>query len=196
MGRQGTDLPKLLIDDGRVSLSWEELEDYAQLDPANARLRSVLEWMGRGEAWRLLWLPPSLPYYAESGPWKRAREQQLSKRLIFSTWQVVPKAIASVVSYDVERRIMRRFDGSIRNTPEERRRRRPLLRFAYSNERPTGMPALGILYPSPSLTELGDPLPVPEGEATLEHAVARARERLEPLLERLTGPYPGAEPRG
>ena len=41
---------------------------------------------------------------------------------------------------------------------------------------PTGMPALGILYPSPSLAELGDPLPVPEGEATLNHALARARK--------------------
>ena len=189
----GNGLPKLLTDDGRVSLSWEEVEAYAQLDPANPRLRSVLEWMRRSEAWKLLWLPPSLPYYAEPGPWKTAREQQLSKHLIFSTWQVVPKAIASVVSYDVERRIMRRFDGSIRNTPEERRRRQPLLRFAYSNGRPTGMPALGILYPSPSFAELGDPLPLPEGEVTLDHALARARKRLEPLLKRLTGPYRNAE---
>ena len=189
----GIGLPKLLTDDGRVSIAWEEVEAYARVDPANARLRSVLEWIERSEAWKLLWLPPSLAYYAESGPWKKAREQQLSKRLIFSTWQVVPKAIASVVSYDVERRIMRRFDGLIRNTPEERRRRQPLLRFAYSNERLTGMPVLGILYPSPSLAELGDPVPVPEGEATLDHALARAQARLEPLLERLTGPYLDAE---
>ena len=189
----GIGLPKLLTDDGRVSISWEEVEAYARVDPANARLRSVLEWIERSDAWKLLWLPPSLAYYAESGPWKKAREQQLSKRLIFSTWQVVPKAIASLVSYDVERRIMRRFDGLIRNTPEERRRRQPLLRFAYSNERLTGMPVLGILYPSPSLAELGDPVPVPESEATLDHALARARARLEPLLERLTGPYLDAE---
>ena len=186
-------LAKLLTDTGRVSLSWDEVEAYAQLDPANARLRSLFEWMERGEAWELLWLPPSLPYYAESGPWKTAREQQLSKRLIFSTWKVVPKAVASVVSYDVERRISRRFDDSIRNTPEERRRRRPLLRFGYANERLTGMPVLGILYPSLSLAELGDPIPVPEAEATLDDAVARARARLEPLLRRLTEPYLGGE---
>ena len=184
-------LAKLLTDGGRVSLSWEEVEAYAQLDPANARLRSLLEWMERGHAWRLLWLPPALPYYAESGAWKTARERQLSKRLIFSTWQVVPKAVAGVVSYDVERRIFPRFDESTRNTPEERRKRRPLLRFAYSQERGglTGMPVLAILYPSPSLAELGDPVPVPEGGATLADARARARKRLEPLLGRLTEPY-------
>ena len=186
-------LAKLLTGSGRAFLSWEDVETYARLDPANARLRSLLAWMERGEAWKLLWLPPALPYYAESGPWKAARERQLSKRLIFSTWTVVPKAVASVVSYDVERRIFQRFNDSIRNTPEERRKRRPLLRFAYSNERLTGMPVLGILYPSPSLVELGDPVPVPEGEATLADAVARAQARLEPLLGRLTEPYLDAE---
>lgn len=184
-----SNLHRLLANSGRVSLSWEGVEVYSKLDPANARLRSLLEWMERGEAWKLLWLPPSLPYYAESGPWRRAREQQLSKRLIFSTWAVVPKAIASVVSYEVERRVFQRFDNSIRNTPEERKRRRPLLRFAYSNKRLTGMPVLGILYPSPSLVELADPVPVLEGEATLAAVVSRARERLEPLVGKLTEPY-------
>lgn len=184
-------LQKLLTAGGRVSLSWEDVETYARLDPANARLRSLFEWMERGEAWRLLWLPPALPYYAESDPWKTARKQQLSKRLIFSTWQVVPKAVAGVVSYDVERRIFPRFDESIRNTPEERKRRRPLLRFAYSQERGglTGMPVLAILYPSPTLAELGDPVPAPEGGATLADAIARARDRLEPRLAGLTEPY-------
>ena len=176
-------LAELLTSGGRAFLSWEDVEAYARLDPANARLRSLLGWMERGAAWKLLWLPASLPYYAESGPWKAARDEGLSKRLIFSTWAVVPKAVASVVSYDVERRIFQRFDDSIRNTPEERKKRRPLLRFAYSNERLTGMPVLGLLYPSPSLVELGDPVPVPEGEPTLADAVARAQARLEPLLE-------------
>ena len=161
-------LAKLLTGSGRVSLGWEDVEAYARLDPANARLRSLLEWMERGETWKLLWLPPSLPYYAESGPWKMAREQQFSKRLIFSTWQVVPKAVATVVSYEVERRIFRRFDDSARNTPEERRRRRPLLRLAHSDGRLTGMPVLGILYPSPSLVELGDPRPRGGGRAHAE----------------------------
>ena len=184
-------LARLLTGGGRVSLRWEDVVAYAQLDPANARLRSLLKWMEGSEAWRLLWLPPALPYYAEPGPWRTARERQLSKRLIFSTWQVVPKAVASVMSYDVERRIFPRFDKSIRNTPEARKKRRPLLRFAYSQERQglTGMPVLAILYPSPSLAELGDPVPVPEGGSTLADAVARARERLEPLLATLTEPY-------
>ena len=189
----GEDFARLLTDSGRVFLPWGEVEAYAEVDPANARLRSLLKWIERSELWKLLWLPPSLPYYAQSGPWRKAQKLQVSKRLIFSTWTVVPKAIASMVSYDVERRIFRRFDNAIRNTPEERGKRRPLLRFAYSNERLTGMPVLGILYPSPSLVELGDPLPVQEGRWTLADAVSRTRDRLDPLLNRLTAPYLGLE---
>ena len=51
------------------------------------------------------------------------------------------------------------------------------------------MPVLAILYPSPSLAELGDPVPVPEGEYTLANAVDRAQMQLKPLLETLTRPY-------
>jgi len=205
---------QLVTEIQRVSLSWEEVESYRRLDPANARLRSLLEWMKSGEAWKLLWLPASLPYYADSGAWKVARQHQLSKRLIFSTWQVVPKAIAGMVSYDVERRILGRFDDSIRNTPEERRRRRPLLRFSYSNERLTGMPVLGMLYPSPSLAELGDPVTVAREHAErdgdgmtsplqpgvllphLEEVLTRARERLEEPLGRITQAYQRPLPDG
>ncbi len=182
-------LAQHLTGGGRVSLSWDDVRAYARLDPANARLRSLLDWIERSAAWRLLWLPPSLPYYDESDPWRRARKENLSKRLIFSTWHVVPKAIATMVSYDVERRVFPRFDSAIRNTPEDRRRRGRLLQFAYSDDRLTGMPVLGILYPSPSLAEAGDPALAQQGGIALEEAVARARERLESALARFTKPY-------
>ena len=209
-GSPDDDLPRLLANGERASLSWDEVEAYGRLDPANARLRSLLASMESCGAWKLLWLPPSLPYYAQSDPWRTAHKEQFSKRLIFSTWRVVPKAVASVASYDAERRIFSRFDDSIRNTPEERRKRRPLLRFAYSAERDsqendsqegntanatrryptnglTGMPVLGILYPSPSLAEAGDPVQLGHG-ATLEDAVARARQQIEQRLAAIIGP--------
>ena len=183
------DLAQLLAKSGRVSLSWDDVQAYAHFDPANARLRSLLEWMERTAAWRLLWLPPSLPYYAESAPWRRARQENLSKRLIFSTWQVVPKAVATMVSYDVERRVFPRFDSSIQNTPEDRRRRGRLLQFAYSDDRLTGMPVLGILYPSPSLAGMGDPALASDDANTLDLATARAQAELEPALARFTRAY-------
>ena len=182
-------LAQILTESPRVSLSWENVQDYTEVDPANARLRSLLDWMERSEAWRLLWLPPSLPYYTESDPWNRARREKLTKRLIFSTWQVVPKAIATLVSYDVERRVYKRFDRFSRNTPEERGRKGGLLQFAYSDDRLTGMPVLGLLYPSPSLVGAGDPVLARAEGNTLGEAVARAREGLEPALATFTQPY-------
>ena len=115
-------------------------------------------------------------------PWRSARMRKFSKRLIFSSWQVVPKAIASVLSYEVERRIFQRFDYSMRNTPEERRRSRPLLRFSFSNERPGGMPVLGILYPSPQPCRTGRSTDRGAGQ----HDAAK-RCRLRPAKDRTTG---------
>ena len=128
----GARLVQLLAASQGVLLSWKEIESYAEVDPANARLRSLLEWVERGELWKLLWMPPSLSYYEAQGPWEAALGTGLSKRLVFSTWNVVPKALASLLSYDIERRIFQTFDATIRNTPEERKKRRPLLRFAYT----------------------------------------------------------------
>ena len=44
------------------------------------------------------------------------------------------------------------------NTPEARMRRRPLLRFARSDGRLTGMAVFSLIYPSVALAEMVDPL--------------------------------------
>ena len=82
-----------------------------------------------------------------------------TKRLIFSSWRVAPKAIATLTSYEVERRMLTSFEPDAVNTPEARQKRRPLLRFARDDKGwPAGMTVLGLLYPSQTLAELGDPL--------------------------------------
>src|SRR5690625_5795296 len=53
-------------------------------------------------AWRLAWLPPSMPYYSLGDEYAAARG--FTKRLIFSAWAIVPKAISVLVSYEAERR--------------------------------------------------------------------------------------------
>ena len=78
---------------------------------------------------------------------------------------MVPKAVAALLSYEAERRmvLLPRHQGSDKpeNSPEARRRRRPLLRFARDateDNRLTGMPVLTMLYPSQILATVGDPL--------------------------------------
>ena len=86
-----------------VSLGRAKLDGYEALDPGNARLRALFRDLERTEAWKLLWVPPSLPYYSLSGPFERAANQGFTKHLLFSSWRVVPKAVALMMSYEVER---------------------------------------------------------------------------------------------
>jgi len=139
-------------------LSRTDLEAYRRIDPANARLRSLLgDTLDRGAA-RLFWVPPSCPYYRLEGPFAAAAG--FTKRLVFSAWRVVPKVVASVVSFEAERQLFGIADEGDpgANTETARRRRRGLLRYSASEGRLAGMPVLALVYPSPTLAALGDPL--------------------------------------
>ncbi len=122
-------------------LSWQDIEGYSHIDPGNARLRWLLDDILRNQLWKLLWIPPSMPYYQGGPPYDTAQDRNITKRLIFSAWRVVPQTIACLASYEIERRMMRAYDSSPSRTPEARRRVRPLRfsvqrRQADGNERP------------------------------------------------------------
>ncbi|MFZ5823523.1 MAG: helicase, partial [Bacillota bacterium] len=158
-------------------LPFDEFRRYQVIDPANARLRALQADTIDAGMWRLLWMVPSLPYYQPAGPYSAPGAATMTKRLIFSAWQVVPKAVSTLLSYEAERRVIASFEGeAAENTPEARRRRRPLLRFARTDDRLTGMPVLGLLYPSVALAALGDPLMM--GAETLPVLLDEVRRRL------------------
>lgn len=137
-------------------LRWDQVERYEELDPGNGRLRALIEdTVGTG-AYRLLWLPPALPYYKLAGPFGAPSVQGFTKRLVFSAWRLVPRAIAACLSYEAERRMMGRT-GNGTNTPEARRKHTPLLRFGRAEGRLTGMPVLALMYPSVYLARACDP---------------------------------------
>ena len=98
-------------------LPWKDIEAYGKIDPGNARLRSLFSGTVGISAWKLLWLPPSLPYYELEGPFADPVLKKFTKRLVFSSWRMVPRMIASLTSYEAERNMIGLFDPSIRNTP-------------------------------------------------------------------------------
>lgn len=165
-------------------LSVQKVEAYHEVDPGNARLRSLIHDCLDNESWRLLWLPPCLPYYELGTPFNGTGHARFTKRLVFSAWWVVPQIIASLVSYEAERRMMREGGGNRRNTPEARKRARPLLRFQRQGPRIAGMAALSLLYPSPTLAKLADPLRLAfeigsgEGPAPVEAVAALAADKI------------------
>lgn len=180
---------------------WADAERYAAIDPGNARMRALIADVVESGAYRLLWVPPSLPYYRLAGAFGAAEVATFTKRLVFSSWRMVPRAIASIVSYEAERRMLA-GDPEARNTPEARRRRRGLLRFAVADGRLTGMPVLALLYPSLYLARACDPAvllrerlrerPADQtGSAeavSLDEVLAIARGRIEVGLRRLGSP--------
>jgi hypothetical protein len=176
-----------LIRDQRL-LRWEEVERYAKIDSENPRLRSLISEVLDAEAWRLLWIPPSLPYYELGPPFDSERLRSFTKRLVFSAWAVAPKAVAALVSYEAERRMLGK--ATKRTTYSEARvKLKPLLRFSRTKGRLPGLPVLALLYPSPALARLGDPLEI-SGESpraltaaeALKVVKERVAARLEPLL--------------
>ncbi len=173
------------------------IDAYDEIDAANARMRVLFgDTIDRG-LWRLLWLPPSLPYsrpagvYADVGP--------VSKTLVFSSWNVVPDAIAALCSYEAERRMLAGLDSGVRHG-ELYDKLKPLLRFTKGrDDRLTGMPALAWLMPSPILARTIDPLKTAlrlgEGEPIpLEVLLADATEKCEQLLVKLGSGEPGNRP--
>jgi len=138
-------------------LDREAIANYTRVDPGNARLRSLeADTVGRN-AWKLLWIPPSLPYYEGSGAYAEPGIQGFTKRLVFSSWRVVPKAVASLLSYEAERLMMHEHHRQPKWETESRKRLKGLLKFN-SKGNPTSMTVLGILYPCRTLASKLDPL--------------------------------------
>jgi hypothetical protein len=144
-----------LLTNREMFLSMEMLRKYEKIDPRNMRLRELENEYFQTEIWKCLWLPPSLPYYQLGGCFEYAKKP--TKRLVFSSWRVVPKVLASYFSYEAERQMFKLLEESPENTPEARTRRRGLLQFAFTDNRLTGMPILTLLYPSYTLATCVDP---------------------------------------
>lgn len=194
-------LAVLLADRKHVLLRWSEVSKYRQCDPGNARLRALLADTVDKGAWKLLWMPPALPYYQLAGAYADPTLTGFTKRLVFSCWKVVPKVISALVSYEAERQSILLLDPDASNDEAARKARRPLLRFTKSDDRLTGMAVLGMIYPSITLARCGDPRKVSaglsrtDGIPSADRVIEVVRKEIELLMEKLGVPAPttGAE---
>lgn len=73
----------------------------------NAALREMVKLLfEESHSEKLLWVPPSLPYYQPEGVFKG--QNNFTKTLVFSSWAVVPKMLACLLTYEAERRNVRK----------------------------------------------------------------------------------------
>ncbi|MCB9475331.1 MAG: helicase [Deltaproteobacteria bacterium] len=140
------------------TLNQESLECYEPISPASARIRALIaDTLDRG-LWRLLWMPPALPYAEPGGAYQDVGD--VTKVLAFSSWNMVPDAIATICSYEAERRMIAAMEREYYHS-ELHRKLRPLLRFSKgADDRLTGMPTVAWMYPSPTLATRIDPLKI------------------------------------
>ena len=155
---QRSKIARIVQDCRDVLLPWDEIRAYGEVEPINARLRALMSETTEADSWKLVWIPSALNYYELSGPFQEQSLQNFTKRLVFSAWRVVPKIIATMLSYDAERRMIRLHEKKPINTPEARDRRPRLLQFSRSGNRLAGMPIFTLMYPSIVLAEQFDPL--------------------------------------
>ncbi|GAB3171882.1 helicase-like protein [Micromonospora palomenae] len=180
-GQPHTDVPALLA--SAQLLDGEAISRREPVDLGNGRLRQLAaDTVGLGW-WRLLWLPPSLPYHALGEPFAAAAREGITKRLLFSSWNATPTAVAGLLSYEAERRLGRAGEGHRH------------LDYRMEHGRPAAMNALALFWPHPALAALCDPLALarqrPDETAPLDEFEREVRER---LRARTSGDAAPAEP--
>ena len=101
------------------SLLWlnrNKINKYDELPKTNARLEALKEKAFTGGAEKYLWIPPALPYYEMQGAYKNSKG--FSKILVFSAWEMVPRMIGALVSYEAERLTVAKVFVNNFNLPE------------------------------------------------------------------------------
>ena len=139
---------------------------------------------------RLLWVPPARPYYPLAGPFKN--QEGFSKTLVFSAWEMVPRAIATLLSYEAEHLTIGEL---IRRTPKIEHENRsyfaknrfpaPRIKFAMKNNEPENMNHLCLLYPSATLASLYDPISGMNRGLNLRKTRTEIRHKVRNQLEKM-----------
>jgi hypothetical protein len=102
---------------------------------------------------------------------------------------MVPRAVASLLSYEAERAMMRAWKPRGRLTHEDRAKQRALLRFNVSAGRPAGLRALLHVYPSLAFAKFCDPRDLArDGAGGAASVEAEAARRIGALLDGLKLP--------
>ena len=159
-------------------LSKSAVNKYKALPPVNARFERLKKYAIDPKSALLLWVPPTKPYYAPQGAFKGV--ESFSKILVFSSWEMVPKMIASLLSYEAERLAIGRLGGDYfakNRSPQGR------LTFKLDAGRAASMTLLSLVYPNKTLAGLYNPIEYLNAGITDLKAIERdIRQKVHELL--------------
>lgn len=93
---------------GQVLLRENDIAQFHKISMRNARMQYLRDMMlpkGKG-AELLLWVPASKPYYTTNAENPFVKSRDFSKTLVFSAWEMVPRMIATLLTYEAEREVI------------------------------------------------------------------------------------------
>lgn len=166
-------------------LSRSKISKYEELPKTNARLEALKEKAFINGAEKYLWIPPSMPYYELQGVYKNSKG--FSKILVFSAWEMVPRMIGVMLSYESERLTVGKLVNQIKNKDIKnigyfakgtRKYPSPRLRFNTSNGEVRGMTLFTLIYPSKVLADMYSPIESFNKHESLKDIEKSIRRRL------------------
>lgn len=163
-------------------LNERRINNYERIPTNNARLENLMEHVLKDNASNLLWCPPSLPYYELSGAFEGCEE--FSKTLIFSSWEMVPRMISSLVSYESERRTIGRLKRDVKYFAE-RRYPSSRMRFSVNNDKPSHMVLFSLIYPSKFLMDAYNPIDCFNKGLSLKQIEDKVKSKIHEELKRI-----------
>ena len=165
------------------------LRGRARLDIPHSRIDWLIERCLDGGAWQLLWIPPASPYYKPESVYANPTIAGFTKRLLFSAWHVVPKAVAALLSHEAERRMLEGSGAPRESLTTVRDNISSPLQFKRSEKGLGGMPLLAVIYPSTFLARAGDPYRLSRGFGaelpTREQILRDVENEIKPVLDTL-----------
>ncbi len=177
-------------------LSRSKISKYEELPKTNARLEALKEKAFINGAEKYLWIPPSMPYYEMQGVYKNSKG--FSKILVFSAWEMVPRMIGVMLSYEAERITVGKLVNQIKNrdikntgyfVKDTKKYPSQRLGFNTSNGEARGMTLLTLIYPSKVLADMYSPIESLNKHESLKDIEKSIRRRLAGKLRILEEKY-------
>jgi len=164
-------------------LKRDAIARWEGIDPSHAKLRSMVNELLDTGLWKLLWMPPSVPYWPLEGAFQGQEDR--TKTLLFSAWNFVPDVVSGVLSYEAERRM------TANALDDYWEHRSPLLRLADQKGSRSRHRLLLLMMPCLPLADHAHPLSAPGGVDARDWV----REQVAAMLKELKGEHdPDSEP--
>lgn len=135
----------------------KEVSAFKHISPRNSRMRELQETVFDGDFARSLWVPPARPSFGEP--------MAKTKSLVFSDWSMVPDAIAALLSHEASVRMGMRQDYPVGKLETK--------------------DTVALLFASPWLSEVTDPLRLESRFGRADTAEALRHQARTALVERL-----------